>query len=108
MRSEQNYERGDRKIPGDVLLQLAQVYGIDPLWALEGPGLLPRKLSPQGIDVRILKKALMVLDNAIEKSGKAFDIETRCELAAEAYRQYMLEDSSEDESSLLATFLRVG
>ncbi|HQR96714.1 MAG TPA: helix-turn-helix transcriptional regulator, partial [Thiotrichales bacterium] len=45
LRAEQNYERGDRAIPSDVLLSLAKNFDIDPMWILDGPETNPRPLS---------------------------------------------------------------
>ncbi|WP_370656159.1 helix-turn-helix domain-containing protein [Paracoccus wurundjeri] len=34
---EQSYERGIRKLPADVRIELAKLYNIDPLWVMGGP-----------------------------------------------------------------------
>lgn len=33
-----NYERGEREIPAALLIALLNVFGIDPMWVLIGPG----------------------------------------------------------------------
>lgn len=41
-RAYQNYERGEREVPAVVLKLLYEVFGVDPLWVLTGPGNDPR------------------------------------------------------------------
>ena len=45
LRAYQNYERGEREIPSTLILRLVNRFDADPVWVLEGPGLIPKRLS---------------------------------------------------------------
>lgn len=108
LRTEQNYERGARKIPADVLLRLAREHGIDPLWVLEGPGLTPRKLSTISIDVDVLKKAQAMVSEALDESGKTVGPEIYRELVAETYKRLAQASEAEptNDISFMAALMR--
>ena len=70
LRAEQNYERGERALPSEVLLALAKVYDVDPLWILEGLEDKPRKLNPNTINTQLLARAINIVLTAINDSGR--------------------------------------
>lgn len=70
LRAEQNYERGVRRLPADVLMALARAFSIDPLWVLDGPGDRPRRIvQGNGLDQEILNKAMNTVFAAIRKTN---------------------------------------
>lgn len=71
LRAEQNYERGSRKIPADLLLTLAVRFGVDPLWVLQGPEPSLRRLdSSQMINHDLLARAVKVVRAAVVHSQR--------------------------------------
>ncbi len=107
LRSEQNYERGERKIPANVLLTIARKHGIDPIWIMEGPGFDPKQHAAPEIDIAVVERAQEMVEKVIARSGQKVSEERRREMVAKAYRYYKTGDS-EGETDLLATFLRAG
>jgi transcriptional regulator with XRE-family HTH domain len=71
LRAEQNYERGNRKIPADLLLTLARRFGVDPLWVLQGPEQQFPSLSPSGrLDLAILRRSIKIVRAAVSNSRR--------------------------------------
>lgn len=95
LRSEQNYERGDRAIPSDVLLSLAKVFGIDPMWVLDGHEAKPRLLTQQGgLDSASLEKAVKIVLNTVKASGRDDVSPEQISAWIEAVYRFLLENSS--------------
>lgn len=66
LRAEQNYERGSRKLPAELLLTLARRFGVDPLWVLEGPEPDMQPLaSARAIDHDVLVRAIKIVRGAV-------------------------------------------
>ena len=94
LRGEQNYERGVRKLTADVLLAIARIYRIDPLWILEGPEERPRKLiSDSGIDRAVLARAIRIVTIAVADSGKNIDDESFSDLVVAIY-EFLIDNVS--------------
>lgn len=106
LRAEQNYERGDRKVPAEVFLGLARRYGIDPLWAMEGPGEIPKRLNTKELDTRLLAKAHQLIRTAIRNSGKKVSEQQSAEWVAAVYRFYLDSDEAEGAQALVGTLIR--
>ena len=108
LRAAQNYEQGERKAPAEVLLRLARVHGVDPLWVLEGPEETPRKLNTTRIDKDLISKAQLIVTKAVNESGKRVTEEQFAEWVAATYQ--LLLDSGEARgaqvfiNSLIRTF----
>lgn len=68
LRSEQNYERGERKIPSDVITTVAKKFGVDPLWLLDGSKTNPEStVALHQINYELLNKSVsIVLETARE------------------------------------------
>lgn len=107
LRSEQNYEKGERKISSRALLELARTHGIDPLWVLDGPGDKPRRIAAVRLDPRILAKAEQVVGEAVASSGRKLTSEQFHELVADAYQFLVVSDEAADPTAVLAAALKV-
>ena len=89
LRSEQNYERGVRKIPSDVLFAASKQFSIDLIWILEGSGDKPRKvLKPGELDQVLLTRAYRVVNSAVQESGQAIAPEKFVAMLAAVYKFY--------------------
>jgi transcriptional regulator with XRE-family HTH domain len=73
LRGEQNYERGMRKLPGEVLLALAKAFEVDPLWVLEGPEERPRHLAGAGLNRETLARSFKIVRHAFSAADKPID-----------------------------------
>jgi transcriptional regulator with XRE-family HTH domain len=95
LRAEQNYERGDRALPSEVLLSLAKNFDIDPMWLLDGPETNPRLLSrSSSLDPALLEKAVSVVIAAIKESGRGDISSEQISIWIEAVYRFYLENSS--------------
>jgi len=95
LRAEQNYERGDRALPSEVLLSLAKSFDIDPMWLLDGSELNPRLLSRSGsLDPALLEKAVRVVIAEIKESGRNDLSSEQISIWIEAVYRFYLENSS--------------
>lgn len=89
LRSEQNYERGARKIPSDVLFTASKVFNIDLIWILEGTGEKPRRiLKPGELEKDHLTRAYKVVKAAVDKSGQPVSAEQFVNMLSALYKFY--------------------
>ncbi len=93
LRGAQNYERGMRKLPSEVLLALAKVFEIDPLWVLEGPEERPRHLASAGLDRETLARSVKIVRNAFAAANKPMDDEQFPAIVAAVY-QFCMNNAS--------------
>lgn len=106
LRACQNYERGDRKIPADVLLQLARVHGLDPLWIMEGPESTPRKLNSTKIDTALIAKAHKLVSKAVADSGRQITDTQFAEWVAATYHFFVESGEAQGASSFVNHMIR--
>jgi transcriptional regulator with XRE-family HTH domain len=89
LRSEQNYERGARKLPSDVLFTASKVFNIDLIWILEGSGEKPRRiLKPGELDQQHLTRAYKVVRAAVDESGQQVSAEQFVNMLSTLYKFY--------------------
>lgn len=105
LRAEQNYERGARRLPAELLLNLSKVHQIDPLWVLDGPGDAPRKLAASGVDVALLTRATRLVRAAVVGAGKDVSEDQFAEWVAAVYRFYSENDSGTGAEALVKTLI---
>lgn len=105
LRAEQNYERGARRLPAEVLLNLSRAHQIDPLWVLDGPGDVPRKLTASGVDLRLLTRATRLVRTAVLGAGKDVSEDQFAEWVAAVYRFYSENDSGTGAEALVKTLI---
>ncbi len=97
LRALQNYEKGERKIPADLLITICRMYDVDPYWVMEGPGTIPRKSRAGSIDIDILVKSEKLIDKLLRTTGQQIQERKRIELVAEAYQNYLNELMPEND-----------
>lgn len=68
-RAYQNYERGEREIPALALKTLYEVFGVDPLWVLTGPGWTPPD-SPPPPSLNVLEAVVIAVEKYLHKSQR--------------------------------------
>lgn len=105
LRTEQNYERGDRRLSAEVLLALAKVYSIDPLWVLEGPEEAPRYLASAGNRQDNWAKAMRVVMSAVARSEKKVTGDQLYEWVLAVYRFYTENGSGKAAESLVRSLI---
>lgn len=89
LRGEQNYERGVRKLPADVLLELARQFQVDPLWIVDGPEERPRYLAAIGLDQQTLARAIRIVQRAFAEAKKPIDDQEFPAMVAAVYQFYL-------------------
>lgn len=89
LRAEQNYERGVRKLPAEVLIEIARKYSIDPLWIMDGPEERPRPLGKVGLDEALLVKSILLVERAVAETGAAIDANQQARMVSAVYQFYM-------------------
>lgn len=105
LRAEQNYERGARKLPAEVLLNLSRLHQIDPLWVLDGPGHVPRKLAASGVDMTLLTRATRLVKAAVVGAGKDVSEDQFAEWVTAVYRFYSENDTGAGAEALVKTLI---
>ena len=68
-RAYQNYERGEREMPAAVLKTLYEIYGIDPLWVLTGPGWTPPD-GPPPPNLDVLEAVVIAVEKHLTRSQR--------------------------------------
>lgn len=106
LRAEQNYERGARKLPADVLLNLSRVHQIDPLWVLDGPGDVPRVLADSGVNEEQLIRATKLVRTAVADTGKEVGEDQFAQWVAAVYRFYTENTSGTGAEALVRSMIR--
>lgn len=106
LRAEQNYERGVRRLPAEVLLALARTYRIDPLWVLDGPDEHARTLAPTGgLDHELLLRAIKVVKTAAAANDGRLDDEEFATWIGAVYRFYLENPSASGAEILVRTLV---
>lgn len=108
LRSEQNYEKGERKISTRALMELARTHRVDPVWVLEGPGEKPLYIG--GVDqlnTLVLEKAHKVVAEVIKEVGTPLSDEHYSELVADAYRMLSAPGESADTARFVANAVKL-
>jgi len=106
LRSEQNYERGERQLPIDVLFSLANIYDIDPLWVLNGKEESPRYLKNRGnLNTALLDRSLKVVFNAVRLSEKDIASDQASIWTSAIYRFYIENPSGKGEEELVKSLI---
>ena len=68
-RAYQNYERGEREVPAAVITLLYEVFRVDPLWLLIGPGLDPRGVDgPASLD--LIEEIVVAVESRLQRARK--------------------------------------
>lgn len=87
--AEQNYERGVRSIPSEVLNSLYLVYDIDPVWVLNGPGLKPRLVSNRsGLCDDDMNRSLFTVLKTFDDNGRKIPISELSSIVRTVYDFY--------------------
>jgi transcriptional regulator with XRE-family HTH domain len=107
LRSVQNYEKGERKIPSRALLELARTHGIDPLWVLDGPGERPRPIAAVRLDPKVLVRAEELVGEAMKESGRTLTSEQRGALVSDAYHFLLTSEETSEFKRSLTTALKM-
>lgn len=87
LRAIQNYEKGDRKLPADLLMKICRKYDVDPFWVMHGPGGAPCKAIPGLIDFDVLLKAERLIGKLDAITEHQLGSAVKLQLLAEAYNE---------------------
>lgn len=70
LRAYANYERGEREMPVALFRALYEIYGIDPVWLLAGPGEQPVKAATRTMDFALVDTIVQCIDTELAAIGK--------------------------------------
>lgn len=95
-----SWERGERDPPSSCLRALHRLYGIDPLWILEGPGLVPqtRVLAK---DPELLATAEAIFDELKGKSRAVFSSNERHAWISDLYAALARTDDPRERAAVI-------
>ena len=62
-------ERGEREIPAAVLKTLYEIFGVDPLWVLTGPGWTPPD-GPPPPNLDVLEAVVVAVEKHLTRSQR--------------------------------------
>ena len=105
LRAAQNYERGVRKLPSEVLIELARRFEIDPLWIMDGPEERPRYLGNVGLDKATLSRAIRVVQRALLETDAHVHPDQFAAMAAAVYKFYMHNSTGAGADELVASLV---
>ena len=71
-RAFQNYERGERETPASVIKAIYEVFSVDPLWLLVGPGAAPMR-AQRGDDADLLEKVVVSVEQRLARTRRRLE-----------------------------------
>lgn len=80
-----NYERGERETPLSVVRAIYEVYHVDPIWVISGPGEFP--VPARELDLALLNAVVACIDRELDRVGKMLAPERRRHLIEVGYAQ---------------------
>lgn len=85
LRAYANYERGEREMPVALFRALYEVYGVDPVWLLDGPGEHPLKAATRTMDFGLADNIIQWVDTELARAHKHVKPAMRLRLLKAAY-----------------------
>ena len=95
-RAYQNYERGEREIPAIVLRTLYEVFGVDPLWVLTGPGWVPADVPLQP-NLESLEAVVIAVEKHLARSRRRLVPAKKARLIKMLYLHYRDRSGIDDD-----------
>lgn len=86
-RAYQNYERGEREVPAALIKALYEIYAIDPIWLLTGPGLKPQDLRAEA-HADLLVQIIVEVDARLAKMKRRLPPEKKARLISVLYQHF--------------------
>lgn len=105
LRAAQNYERGVRKVPADVLSKLTLRFDIDHTWVMEGPEERPRRIANSGLDQETLARAVAVVQRALTETSTNANPQQIARMTAAVYKFYMYNASGVGSEDLIQSLV---
>lgn len=68
-RAYANYERGDREVPIGVVKAVLDLYAVEPIWLLSGPGIEPIAAGAGQVDFRLIVQITNELERQLSETG---------------------------------------
>ncbi len=84
-RAYANYERGEREMPVALFRALYAVYGIDPIWMLDGPSNHPLKAAHRTMNFALVDELYQWLDTELSRANAKLRPSARIRLLQAAY-----------------------
>lgn len=68
-RAYANYERGEREVPVGVVKAVLDLYAVEPVWLLSGPGMEPVAAGAGQVDFRLIVQITSELERQLAEAG---------------------------------------
>lgn len=68
-RAYANYERGEREVPVGVVKAVLDLYAVEPVWLLSGPGMEPVAAGAGQVDFRLIVQITSELELQLAEAG---------------------------------------
>lgn len=95
-RTYQNYEIGERTISAEAIKALYEMFGVDPVWLLSGPGNDPRSIkTPTRAD--LLVEIIIKVEQHLAKNRLKLPLEKKARLIALLNQYIQLKGKVEDD-----------
>lgn len=71
LRAYANYERGEREMPTALFRSLCEIFNVDPLWQLTGPGEDPVLIGSRVLDLELLEGVILLVEEWLATHRRA-------------------------------------
>lgn len=85
LRAYANYERGEREMPTALFRLLSEIFHIDPLWQLTGPGEEPVLIGSRVLDLDLLESVIRLVEGWLTKHHRTLSPEKKARVIRLGY-----------------------
>lgn len=85
LRAYANYERGEREMPTALFRLLSEIFRIDPLWQLIGPGEEPVLIGSRVLDLDLLESVIRLVEEWLTKHHRTLNPEKKARVIRLGY-----------------------
>lgn len=88
LRTYQNYERGEREVSATAIRSLYRVFGVDPVWLLDGGESDPQDYAAE-LDLELLKIVHEEVERRLATRSRPLEVARKVELIMLIYRHFV-------------------
>lgn len=85
LRAYANYERGEREVPTALFRSLCEMFRVDPLWQLTGPGEEPVLIGNRVLDLDLLEGVIRLIEDWLTKHRRTLKAEKKARVIRLGY-----------------------
>lgn len=95
-RAYSNYERGERTISAEAIKALYEMFSVDPVWLLSGPGSDPRSIKTP-TKPELLAEIIIKVEQHLARSRLKLPLEKKARLIVRLNQYVQLKGKVEDD-----------